>query len=71
MKIIYHFKKCVNCGLCVSVRPDLWHWGEDGKARLKEPDRVGEQREEKAVQDLSKMEVLTAHCPTEAIKLED
>jgi len=34
-------EKCIGCGFCTSVCPDVFEMGEDGKARVKEnaPDK--------------------------------
>ncbi|OGZ27679.1 MAG: hypothetical protein A2365_03475 [Candidatus Nealsonbacteria bacterium RIFOXYB1_FULL_40_15] len=33
MKIKQEHKKCIGCGVCVSVCPKRWEFAEDGKAR--------------------------------------
>ena len=70
MKIKYHFKKCISCGLCVSVCPNIWGWGDDGKARLKKTDQADQEREEGFVDPRPGLQTVVENCPTGAIKLE-
>ncbi len=30
-------EKCIGCGLCVSMCPDVFEFGDDNKARVKNP----------------------------------
>jgi ferredoxin len=36
MKIKVNKEKCIGCGYCVSVCPEVFKFGEDGKSRVKE-----------------------------------
>jgi ferredoxin len=36
MKIKVNKEKCIGCGYCVSVCPEVFELGEDGKSRVKE-----------------------------------
>lgn len=71
MKIIYNHKKCVSCGLCVSTCPDIWSWGGDGKAYLKNSVKNEKDQYEYQVEYRPIFDAVVAHCPTGAIKLED
>lgn len=71
MEIIYSFKKCASCGLCISVLPDIWCWGPEGRARLRNPTEVSDQWEKGSYENLPKIETILANCPTGAIKLEE
>jgi len=71
MKIIYHFNKCVGCGLCVSTCPNIWQWGLNRKARLKNPNQVHDQWEEGEYPRQGGLMVVASNCPVGAIKLEE
>jgi ferredoxin len=71
MKIVYNFKKCVGCGLCVLSCPDIWAWGEDGQARFKKPTEVSEDQEVVLVEGSSGLDSVVSGCPVQAIKLEE
>jgi len=32
-------KKCIGCGLCISMCPEVFEFGKDDKARVKNPDK--------------------------------
>lgn len=51
---------CIGCGACVSVAPDVFEIGDDGKAHVKDPEGADEE-EVKQAADV---------CPVDAIKLE-
>jgi len=36
-KIAVDQEKCVGCGACVSLCPEVFEIGEDGKSRVKDP----------------------------------
>jgi ferredoxin len=36
MKININKEKCIGCGYCASVCPEVFELGEDGKSRVKE-----------------------------------
>ncbi len=38
MKVKVDSKKCIGCGACVSICSDVFEIGNDGKARVKNPD---------------------------------
>lgn len=71
MKVIYNYQKCVGCGLCVSACPDVWGWGRDNQARLKDPVRIEGEREEGVYPDQNGLVIAAEHCPVGAIKLEE
>lgn len=50
---------CIACGLCVSMCPDLYSWGDDGKAEAIE-ESVPEEHEACAAE-------AAENCPTDAI----
>jgi len=51
--------KCIGCGTCVSLYPDLFEMGADGKAQI---------IDSKKDIDESKVETIVASCPMAAIK---
>ncbi|NLW55426.1 MAG: ferredoxin [Firmicutes bacterium] len=50
---------CIACGLCISTCPDVYDWGDDGKAVALQ-EEVPQEQEECAQE-------ATDACPTEAI----
>lgn len=63
MKITIDKEKCIGCGSCSAVCPDLFEIGEDTKAYLKQ--------EKEAIQDDADCAQEAADiCPVQAIKLE-
>lgn len=51
-------EKCVGCGLCASLNPDVFELGDDGKARVIKPKASAKECKEAA-----------DSCPSEAIAL--
>ena len=51
-------KKCIGCGLCVSIAPEVFELGSDGKARVKNPDACNKECREAA-----------DSCPANAISI--
>jgi ferredoxin len=65
MKITIDQQKCIGCGSCASVCPDLFEIGDDNKARLKERAENKEEAEtQKCAQEAADI------CPVQAIKVE-
>ncbi len=50
-------EKCIGCGLCVSLCPEVFQLGEDGKAEVKNPQRGCD------------IEEAAESCPVGAIKM--
>jgi len=71
MKIVYNFKKCIGCGLCVSACPAVWSWGQDGQARLNNPARIENDWEAGSYPDQGGLAIAAENCPAGAIKLEE
>ena len=67
MKISVDKNKCVKCGICASVRPDIFVLGEDGIEIIKNmEDQTGEKVDEGLIKDLKMIET---DCPVGAIKI--
>ena len=49
--------KCIGCGVCVSIAPEVFEIGEDGKAHVKNPEGASKEKIKEAIES----------CPTGAI----
>lgn len=67
-KIIQEHEKCISCGACVSVCPEHWEMGKDGKAILKGGKKVGKNFE-KDVKDIGCNKEAADSCPVHIIKI--
>lgn len=61
-KLIINKEKCIGCGVCVSLCPDVFELGEDGKSRVKK--EADFKKNEKCIQEAKES------CPVEAIEEE-
>jgi len=62
MKVWVDKEKCIGCGACVAIAPEIFELGEDGKARAKLSEVNG---------DLVKLALeAKGNCPTGAIQTE-
>lgn len=62
MKITINQEKCIGCGSCTAVCPDVFELDDNGKVRLKEgKEKTDEQCAQEAV-DI---------CPVQAIEIEE
>ena len=52
--------KCIGCGTCVSLYPDLFEMGADGKARI--IDGINDM-------DKNRIKEIVASCPMAAVKI--
>jgi ferredoxin len=67
MKISIDKEKCIKCGLCASLRSDLFVLGEDGIEIIKKiENQAGEKVDEELVRGLKTIE---EDCPIGAIKI--
>ena len=60
MKVKVDPELCIACGACISMAPEVYDWGDDGKAKAI-VDTVPSGEEDAAREGLES-------CPTEAIK---
>ena len=63
MKVSVDKAKCIGCGLCMAVAPEIFEMGSDGKSHVKK--QPENETEEKKVMNAKES------CPTEAIKVEE
>ncbi|MDP2750356.1 MAG: ferredoxin [Nanoarchaeota archaeon] len=68
-KIIHERERCIGCGSCISICPEHWEMGDDGKSSLKGADKKGDIYE-KQVDDLACSEEAAEACPVTCIKVE-
>ena len=63
MKVKVDKNKCLGCGTCIAIAPEVFELGEDGKSKVKEE------------ADLQKNKELIKQtkdsCPTQAIEIEE
>jgi len=62
MSVKVNKEKCLGCGTCANICPEVFEMGEDGKARVK-ADADAEKNKEKVSEAISA-------CPVEAINQE-
>lgn len=60
-KIIIDQKKCIGCGTCVALAPEVFELGPDGKARVKNLKGGGEET----------IKLAAESCPVQAISIEE
>ena len=70
MKISIDNDKCIKCGLCASICPEVFVLREDGSIEViyKNENSVGKKIDKKLVDDL---EMAETGCPVKAITIED
>ena len=55
--------KCIGCGVCMALAPEVFEIGEDGKSKVKIEDIPGEL--------LEKVKEAAENCPTNSIEIEE
>lgn len=71
MKIIQNQQKCIGCGSCVSLCPQLFQMGDDGKAHIKEAEVKKENSEEKTIENSLCGKEAAEACPVQAIEVQE
>ena len=75
-KLIHERWKCIGCGACVSVAPDFWDMGDDGKVKMKVEHNIKKTNEGELHEAEIKDEQVAANeeaanvCPVQCIKVE-
>ncbi len=71
-KIIQEHEKCIGCGSCISICPEHWEMGDDGKSHLKgsKKSEKNEEHFEKEVEDIGCNAEAAEACPVNCIKVE-
>ena len=69
-KIIHKKEECISCGACVSICPDHWEMGNDGKSHLKDSKQDGENFV-KEVDEVGCNKDAADSCPVHVIKIEE
>lgn len=64
MKILIDQEKCLGCGSCTAICPDLFELGDDNKAHSKES------KSEDKKDNINCLQEAIDICPVEAIKIE-
>lgn len=59
LEVVIDQKKCLGCGTCVALVPEVFEMGKDGKAKVKKFSNVEEEKIKTAVDA----------CPAQAIKI--
>jgi ferredoxin len=60
-KVIVNKEKCIGCGSCTFVYPEMFYLDEDGKSAVKKVEKINEQ----------KLTAAKNSCPVEAIEIEE
>ena len=68
-KIIHEREKCIGCGSCVSICPEYWEMGDDGKSNLKGGAAEGKNFV-KELEDAGCCKEAAESCPVSCIKVE-
>ena len=70
MKISIDKDKCIKCGLCASMCPEVFVLREDGSIEViyKDENSIGKKDDKKLIDNL---EMVETSCPVKAITIED
>lgn len=61
MKITVDKNKCIGCGMCVTIFPEVFELGDDGKAKMKVQEFKGLK--------VQKVQEAVDSCPVQAIEI--
>lgn len=68
MKISIDKEKCIKCGLCAGIYPDIFSFEEDGIKIIKKEGVLNSEENKKLADDLDTAKI---SCPNRAITIED
>jgi ferredoxin len=60
-KIIIDKEKCIGCGTCVALAPEIFEMDDAGKSTIKKSPEINEEA----------LKLTLDSCPAQAIKIED
>jgi len=69
MKIIHERNKCIGCGLCITLCPDFWEMGDDGKSQLINSKKTKNEDYELEVNEAGCSKEAAESCPVKCIKV--
>ena len=61
MKVKVDKSKCISCGVCISLCPDVFEFGDDGKSQVKTDAKF----------ESCDLETVKSSCPVGAISVEE
>ena len=69
MKATLYLEKCIGCGTCSSICPEIFELGDDSRAHIKGSQTGAEPIEDKEVGESRCVEEAADICPTQAIEV--
>lgn len=60
-KVKINQKKCLGCGTCTFIYPEMFEINNEGKAEVKKIEKIDEEKLKEAIES----------CPVEAIEIEE
>lgn len=70
MKIILDRSKCIGCGSCAAICPQLFEMAEDGKSHLKNSQKDSQDTETLEISESGCAKEAADVCPAQIIKIE-
>lgn len=72
-KLVVDQEKCIGCGTCVALTPEVFELNDEGKARLKLQAPSSPAKQDPALRDKlqAKIQEAIESCPVEAISWEE
>ena len=71
MKIIHEKKKCIGCGLCVTLCEAYWQMGEDGKSQLSNSKKNNDGNYELEIAEAGCNQEAVEGCPVQCIHIKN
>jgi len=69
MKILHYPQKCIGCGACISLCPEIWQMKDDGKSHLIRGEKKSEYEELTLTEENPEVQTAAESCPVKAIEL--